>query len=278
MRTTRISTRATPRRIGRRRSASPTPKAASSPRFGPGADRRGVRRRGGRRRHHLAELSHHPHQPGRQEEEAYRSLSQRALGRAVRDAVDQAAAAGPALEQEPRRQRRGAAGECARARRRAARFRRQGRDHQCPPRTRGHALRARARARHQVLARDRPCRRHRPLDERGRHPRRRRARPQRHRHRASQRSARNRDAARDDRVCRFPGSRPQARARARQEYRRRADHRRSLAHAASPHRRHHRLGQVGRHQHHDPVAALPAVARAVQIHHDRSEDARAVGL
>ena len=35
MRTTRISTRATPRRIGRRRSASPTPKAASSPRFGP---------------------------------------------------------------------------------------------------------------------------------------------------------------------------------------------------------------------------------------------------
>ena len=51
-----------------------------------------------------------------------------------------------------------------------------------------------------------------------------------------------------------------------------------VAHAASAHRRHHRLGQVGRHQHHDPVAALPAVARAMQIHHDRSEDARAVGL
>ena len=33
------------------------------------------------------------------------------------------------------------------------------------------------------------------------------------------------------------------------------------AHAASADRRHHRLRQVGRHQHHDPVAALPAAAR-----------------
>ncbi len=32
------------------------------------------------------------------------------------------------------------------------------------------------------------------------------------------------------------------------------------AHAASPDRRHHRLRQVGRHQHHDPVAGLPAHA------------------
>ena len=76
----------------------------------------------------------------------------------------------------------------------------------------------------------------------------------------------------------FQDSRGAARACARQEYRRRVDHRRPLAHAASPDRRHHRLGQVGRHQHHDPVAALPALARPVQIHHDRSEDARAVGL
>ena len=37
--------------------------------------------------------------------------------------------------------------------------------------------------------------------------------------------------------------------------------RRSRAHAASADRRHHRLGQIGRHQHHDPVAGLPAAAR-----------------
>ena len=43
--------------------------------------------------------------------------------------------------------------------------------------------------RHQILARHRPRRRHRPLDERGLGPRRRRARPQRHRHRAAQRTA-----------------------------------------------------------------------------------------
>ena len=121
-------------------------------------------------RHHLAELSHHPHQPGRKEEKAHRPVAQRAVGRAVRDAVDQAAAAGIPREQSPQRQRRSAAGECPRARRRAARFRRQGRDHQCPPRTGGHALRARAGARHQVLARDRPCRRHRPFDERASPP------------------------------------------------------------------------------------------------------------
>ena len=46
--------------------------------------------------------------------------------------------------------------------------------------------------------------------------------------------------------------------------------------ARMPHRadrRHHRLGQVGRHQHHDPVAALPPAARALQADHDRSQDA-----
>ncbi len=51
-----------------------------------------------------------------------------------------------------------------------------------------------------------------------------------------------------------------------------------VSHAASADRRHHRLGQVGRHQHDDPVAAAAAVARPVQVHHDRSEDARAVRL
>ena len=47
---------------------------------------------------------------------------------------------------------------------------------------------------------------------------------------------------------------------ARQDDRRRAGDRRPLAHAAPADRRHHRFGQVGRHQHHDPVAALPADA------------------
>ena len=41
-----------------------------------------------------------------------------------------------------------------------------------------------------------------------------------------------------------------------------ADHRRPRPHAASADRRHHRLGQVGGDQRHDPVAALPADAGA----------------
>ena len=86
--------------------------------------------------------------------------------------------------------------ERAPARRRARGFRRQGRDHPCPARPGRDALRARAGARHQVVARHRACRRHRPLDERHRRPRRRRPRPQRHRHRAAQRQARDRLSAR----------------------------------------------------------------------------------
>ena len=43
-------------------------------------------------------------------------------------------------------------------------------------------------------------------------------------------------------------------------------------------RRHHRVGQVGRHQHDDPVAALPADAGRMPVHHDRPEDAGTVGL
>ena len=76
------------------------------------------------------------------------------------------------------------------ARRRAAGFRRARRDHQCAARPGGHALRARARARHQVVARDRARRRHRPLDERALGPRRRGLGPQRHRHRAAEPDAR----------------------------------------------------------------------------------------
>ena len=43
-------------------------------------------------------------------------------------------------------------------------------------------------------------------------------------------------------------------------------------------RRHHRLGQVGGGQRHDPVDPLPPAARPVPVHHDRPEDAGAVGL
>ena len=46
------------------------------------------------------------------------------------------------------------------------------------------------------------------------------------------------------------------------------------ADAASARRRHHRLGQVGRPQLHDPVAALPHGPRRMPDDHDRSQDAR----
>ena len=77
------------------------------------------------------------------------------------------------------------------ARRRRSRISASRRDHQRAPRPGGHALRARAGARHQVLARDLARRRHRPLDERGLGPRRRGAGPQRHRHRAAEPQARD---------------------------------------------------------------------------------------
>ena len=48
----------------------------------------------------------------------------------------------------------------------------------------------------------------------------------------------------------------------RQDHRRRIGDRRSRAHAASADRRHHRLGQVGRHQHHDPEPASTGSSRS----------------
>ena len=76
----------------------------------------------------------------------------------------------------------------------------------------------------------------------------------------------------------FESTEAQARAVPRQDHRRRAGHRRSRPHAASAGRRHHRLGQVGGDQHHDPVAALPAQAGGVPPHHGRPQDAGAVRL
>ena len=57
-----------------------------------------------------------------------------------------------------------------------------------------------------------------------------------------------------------------------------SDHHRSRAHAAHADRRHHRLRQIGRHQHHDPQPGLPAAAGSVPPDHGRSEDARTLGL
>ena len=60
----------------------------------------------------------------------------------------------------------------------------------------------------------------------------------------------------------------------RQKHRRRSGHRRFGADAAFARRRHDRIGQVGRAQLHDPVAALPVRPGPVQTDHDRPQDAR----
>ena len=103
------------------------------------------------------------------------------------------------------------------------RFRRARRDHQCAAGTGGHALRARARARHQIVARDRARRRHRALDERALGARRGGVGPQRHRHRAAESDAReglSARAARQPRTtttpppsCRSASARPSAASR-----------------------------------------------------------------
>ena len=76
----------------------------------------------------------------------------------------------------------------------------------------------------------------------------------------------------------FETTKRQAGAGAGQDHRRRAGDRRPRQDAAPADRRHHRLGQVGRRQHHDPVAALPADAGAVPADHDRPEDAGTLRL
>ena len=115
---------------------------------------------------------------------------------------------------------RGDRGKRQGAGKRARRLRRARRDHQRASGSGRHALRARARARHQVLARDRPRRRHRALDEQGLGACRGGARPQRHRHRAAQSEAREGAAARAAlgrattptrrRACRSASARPSA--------------------------------------------------------------------
>ena len=123
----------------------------------------------------------------------------------------------------------------------------------------------------QILARHRPGRRHRPLDVGALRPRRGRARPQCDRHRAAQRAPRDGVFPRDDRGARrsaIPstswrsplgktiGGEPVV-----------------AELAKMPHLlggRHHRLRQVGRHQHDDPVAALSFEAGGLPADHGRS--------
>ncbi len=90
--------------------------------------------------------------------------------------------------------------------------------------------------------------------------------------------ARNRLSARAVGVRGLRAHGGQAGACPRQGYRRHADHRRPRAHAASADRWHDGFGQVGRHQHDGAVDPLPDAAGSVQIHHDRPEDAGALGL
>ena len=166
--------------------------------------------------------------------------------------LKRSAAAKPAsdLSQAALRSRPRAAGG------RARRFRRAGRGQGYPSRPGRDAVRVRAGAGHQVLARDRAGRRHRPLHERRIRARRGRARPQRHRHRAAQRAPRDglpARAVRDrTRSALADAALPLVLGKGISGD---AGLRRSGAHAASAGGRHHRLGQVGRRQRHDPVAA-----------------------
>ena len=230
--------------------------------------------------------------PGRRAALARRRAGRRAQGRTPRDERSAALAARPrrlriAAARHARRAEearrledlRGRAGaERAPARGRARRFRRQGRDHQRAARPGRHALRARARAGHQVVARHRPRRRHRALDVGDLGARRRRPGAQRHRHRTAQPAARDGLLARTAGEPGFREVQAPPRHRARQDDRRRAGDRRPRAHAASAGRRHHRLGQVGGDQHHGDEPALSPEARAMPADHGRSEDARALRL
>ena len=188
------------------------------------------------------------------------------------------AAAEPLDHRAPSPLHRRARGERPHARVRARRLRRARRDRRDPSRPGGDHVRTRTRRRPQGVARHRPRRRHRPLDVRPGLPRLDHPRPLRHRHRATQREPREGPAARDPRRQALRRQRPRPAARARQGHRRRARGGEPRPHAAPADRRHHRLGQVGGDQHHDPVAALQARPRGMPADHDRPQDAGAQRL
>ena len=143
---------------------------------------------------------------------------------------------------------------------------------------RGDALRVRAAGRDQVVARHRPCGRHRALHVGGVGARGRGSRPHGDRHRNAEPHPPDGLPARADRDRRLRTRRRRPAADPRQGHRRRPQGRPAGADAAPADRRHDGLRQVGGDQHHDPLAALPAGAGALPAHHGRSEDAGALGL
>ena len=151
-----------------------------------------------------------------------------------------------------------AGAECAPARGRPRRFRRQGRDRQRASGASRRPLRARAGAGDQVVASDRARRRHRPVDVGRLGPRGRSPGPQRHRRRTAEPAPGDGLPARASRQRGLRELEASARHRARQDDRRRAGDRRPRPNASPPGRRHDRLWQVGGDQHHDPLARLTA--------------------
>jgi S-DNA-T family DNA segregation ATPase FtsK/SpoIIIE len=105
-----------------------------------------------------------------------------------------------------------------------------------------------------------------------------RARPQRHRHRIANLASRESLPARAAHREGNQRIRCKASALSRQDHRWRSRHHRSRPHAAYADRRHHRLRQIGRHQHHDSQPRLSAAAGPVPADHGRSQDARTLGL
>ena len=113
----------------------------------------------------------------------------------------------PKATRSPAAQQGRAGSQFARAGRRAAGLRRSRRNRQGQSGPGGHAVRTRARARHQIVARHRPRRRHRALDERALGARRGGRRPQRDRHRTAERAPRKSLFARTaGRAARAPNS------------------------------------------------------------------------
>ena len=200
-----------------------------------------------------------------------------ARGRRLRAAVAQSVD-GAARRRADDVERGADPGERRRARRRACRFRRTRRDHQCAAGAGGHALRAGAGAGHQIVARHQPCRRHRPVHERAFRARRRGVGKERDRHRIAQSDPRKGLSARTPRLARLCRNRGAIADVSRQGDRRRSGSRRSFAHAASAHRRHHRIGKIRRHQHDDPQPGLSPASRPVPADHGRSENAGALRL
>ena len=142
------------------------------------SSRRGRRRRGGSSRRPR------PAQEGRSRvRRASKPSEQVRTARGV--GADGAESLGPAAAEQI-----GARSKFARAGKRARRFRRARRNRQGASRPCRDAVRTRTRTRHQIVARHRARRRHRPLDERAVGPRCRRPRPQRHRHRTAERASR----------------------------------------------------------------------------------------